>query len=214
MLDFSAIKQLTVDGIDLKSLAINGVQVWKSGLLPAGYQQVESIASTGSQYVVIPIGPTVSYVANLDIAFAKTGSRSLMGHGPAAGYYFGATAAGLFELGGGVETKGVSAYPRQTITVENTSSYMTLKAEGYNQIKRSKGNGTSHTLRLLGGLSGVSCSAELYGCVITSSDGTELYNLIPCYRTSDGKAGLYNLTNNEFLGSSGNAPLILGPEIN
>lgn len=31
MIDFSKIKKLTVDGIDLKSLAINGVQVWKSG---------------------------------------------------------------------------------------------------------------------------------------------------------------------------------------
>ena len=31
MIDFSKIKKLTVDGVDLKSLAINGVQVWKSG---------------------------------------------------------------------------------------------------------------------------------------------------------------------------------------
>lgn len=31
MIDFSKIKKLTIDGIDLKSLAINGVQVWKSG---------------------------------------------------------------------------------------------------------------------------------------------------------------------------------------
>ena len=31
MIDFSKIKKLTVDGIDLKSLAINGVQVWKAG---------------------------------------------------------------------------------------------------------------------------------------------------------------------------------------
>lgn len=31
MIDFSKIKKLTVDGIDLKSLAINGIQVWKSG---------------------------------------------------------------------------------------------------------------------------------------------------------------------------------------
>lgn len=30
MIDFSKIKKLTVDGIDLKSLAINGVQVWKA----------------------------------------------------------------------------------------------------------------------------------------------------------------------------------------
>ena len=31
MIDFSTIKKLTVDGINLKCLAINGVQVWKSG---------------------------------------------------------------------------------------------------------------------------------------------------------------------------------------
>ena len=30
MIDFSKIKKLTVDGIDLKSLAINGIQVWKA----------------------------------------------------------------------------------------------------------------------------------------------------------------------------------------
>lgn len=30
MIDFSKIKKLTVDGVDLKSLAINGVQVWKA----------------------------------------------------------------------------------------------------------------------------------------------------------------------------------------
>ena len=31
MIDFSKIKKLAIDGVDLKSLAINGVQVWKSG---------------------------------------------------------------------------------------------------------------------------------------------------------------------------------------
>ena len=31
MIDFSKIKKLTIDGIDLKSMAINGIQVWKSG---------------------------------------------------------------------------------------------------------------------------------------------------------------------------------------
>lgn len=30
-MDFSKLKKLTIDGIDLKSLAINGAQVWKSG---------------------------------------------------------------------------------------------------------------------------------------------------------------------------------------
>lgn len=30
MIDFSKIKKLTVDGVDLKSLAINGIQVWKA----------------------------------------------------------------------------------------------------------------------------------------------------------------------------------------
>lgn len=30
-MDFSKLKKLTIDGIDLKSLAINGIQVWKSG---------------------------------------------------------------------------------------------------------------------------------------------------------------------------------------
>lgn len=51
MIDFSKIKELSIGGIKLKELYIDDVQIWKSGLLPTGYTQLEYIEATGTQYI-------------------------------------------------------------------------------------------------------------------------------------------------------------------
>ena len=70
-MDWSQVKDLTIPEGSVKQVSVNSVVLWKKGLLPSGYTQLEYIESTGTQYILIP---SKKYIANeeLEIDFAYT----------------------------------------------------------------------------------------------------------------------------------------------
>ena len=50
-MNLAGMKELTIGGINLRELSVDGVKVWQAGRLPAGYTEVEYIEATGTQYI-------------------------------------------------------------------------------------------------------------------------------------------------------------------
>ena len=51
MMDFSGMEELTIGGVKLKELSIDGAKVWQSGRLPAGYTELKYIRANGDGYI-------------------------------------------------------------------------------------------------------------------------------------------------------------------
>lgn len=50
-MNLAGMKELTIGGVNLRELSVDGVKVWQAGRLPAGYTEVEYIEATGTQYI-------------------------------------------------------------------------------------------------------------------------------------------------------------------
>lgn len=57
------------------------------------------------------------------------------------------------------------------------------------------------------------CKATIYYSKI-SENGVLIQHLIPCYRKSDDKPGMYDLVTNQFFINAGNGDFFVGPDIN
>ena len=51
MIDFSTIKELSIGGVNLRELSVNGVKMWQAGRLPVGYTDLAYIEAIGTQYI-------------------------------------------------------------------------------------------------------------------------------------------------------------------
>ena len=52
-----------------------------------------------------------------------------------------------------------------------------------------------------------------YGYIKLTKDGNTLVELVPCYRQSDGKAGMYDLVSKQFLVDTGDGAFLKGANI-
>lgn len=204
-------------------IKFNGVKVWKKSLLPVQYQQVEYIEATGTQYFSIP------YIAN-----QKTNSRGKfqITDTSSAKILFGArkqsAAADFygFNWGGGSPYKYVNSYytGSQTTVVIDNKIHTFSKNAGIlkldeNQISKytpSKETwNTTYNLVVFGcntgGTVGLNPSARIFELIISEEE--DLFNLIPCYRKSDGEIGMYDIVNNVFYTNQGTGNFIRGENV-
>ena len=86
-------------------------------ILPAGYQQVEYIESSGTQYINTGINDYVKAV--IDLQFNSSSTRQLVGYTANASNYFDKQADNYYGLGAGVSSQYL-ATTRRTIIFEKT----------------------------------------------------------------------------------------------
>lgn len=83
MIDLAGIKELTIGGVKLRELSVNGAKIWQAGRLPAGYTEVEWIESTGTQCIDTGIKASdypggITYIFSVEIT-SHTSNAYLMG---------------------------------------------------------------------------------------------------------------------------------------
>lgn len=197
--------------------------VWQHSLLPSEYQQVEYIESTGTQYFEI------DYIAN-----EKTNSRGTfqITDTSSARILFGArkqsAVADFYGLnwGGGAPYKYVNSYymGSQTNTTIDTQIHTfeknagVLKLDGVQLSEYVPTVVTWNTICKVivfgcnsGGKVGLIPNARIFNLQI--SEAKVLFDLIPCYRKSDGKIGMYDIVNNVFYTSQGTDEFLKGKDI-
>ena len=214
---------------------VNGVAqlIWPTGgaVLPPEYQQVLYIQSSGTQYIDVGMGITVtsssmSFDINMDMEFISipTGSAGNIlsgtrnsGSGSSVQRYYTAVNGTGWYLGAGTSSTQSSVKPivEQLYNVVTHLAYgsQTLTIDGTTVVTRSA-NSMNITRNLYLFRYNYSdpayTSMKLYKCKITTQDGIQR-NYYPCYRKSDSVAGLYDLANDVFYPNAGTGSFTAGP---
>ena len=196
--------------------------IWEDNhsLVPSQYQLVEYIQSSGTQYI-----DTSAQIFN------STNHEIIIDFEPLSFYNYntiwGSThdadtfEAWIYSTGKLAARYNSVRYGTDNQLSANTRYLMDLKKENTtlskytNNTSNSSGTVTNKTttanflLYKSGNDYGI---YKLYGCKLLS-DGTLVRNFLPCYRVSDGVAGLYDIVGNTFYTNAGSGTFTVGPNI-
>lgn len=210
-------RKIIFNNQDVKKLIYNNDVVWEKKRLPAEYQEVEYIESTGTQYIDTGIASTRYITTSLDMQFTEYSSSSMIiiAWSTGAGRWFGKGGLNTYS-GGNDAVSDVDALLRKEIEVFFTPSTTGFTIDGVTYSKAvtsSKSNGYT----LFAGRnvsSGVAyyASAKLYKATI-QENGETIRDFIPCYRKIDKKPGLYDVFNDVFYTNDGTGEFNVGADI-
>lgn len=190
--------------------------------LPQGYQEVEYIESSGTQYIDTGYKPTSN---NLRIAceFEYTADHS-------ASSVFGSESSGKYSIvpwGAPKFYVGSSIQLLEQTTALNTKYALDAHANAgtFTVSLNGKTNSASYSGSILttvnmgifcdiiAGVANDFCSMKLYAMYIYDN-GNLVRDFVPCYRKSDNVAGLYDLVNNVFYTNAGSGVFAVGADSN
>lgn len=197
----------------------------KDASLPSGYQEVEYIATTGTQYIntrVVPKSTTrvvfdfqLTNISNITCrnGWGSGGSQEAFLWGAESNSYFHSfvssnwtiansrvfvnTSRHVFDLQSG--SQKIDNVQYGTSSISNTASS--------NQFMYIGGYHAEWTTNLVD-----ACYEKIYSCKIYSSS-TLVRNMIPCYRKSDGTIGMYDIVNNTFYTNQGSGTFTKGNDV-
>ncbi|MGN1301208.1 MAG: hypothetical protein ACI4U9_01600 [Clostridia bacterium] len=198
-----------------KTAYVNGEKIvgtLESGALDSAYQQIEYLESNGTQYIdtgVCPVSSSLSAVVEFKPCSLPLGHEHW-----AFGQWYG---SGGWRCGGSTS----SSTANFNLDTSRGFSYA-ITSGSSTRLYRNIGMSVSCTITsdypmLLfaqqeGGNAGyVEYSQfKIYRCMIWK-DRELIRDFIPCYRKSDGEAGMYDIVNNVFYTNNGTGTFITGP---
>ena len=222
MMDFSNIKSIVIPEGEVAVVARNGEILWQKSRLPLAYQEVEYLQSTGTQWI------DTGFIAKSTMPSIKMKFRSTQ----YKSYYIGVHNNGSRVAGitkSAVNTVAVVGYDRGTTSVEVNQDAewnevfidrksKTVTADGAT-VSMNGSFGWYSTNQVEVPLFGqkvaqtnvVNCSkVSIAYCELYDDDMTLFRNFIPCYRKSDGEAGMYDLVTDTFFTNSGTGKFLYG----
>lgn len=193
-------------------------------ILPSGYQQVEYIQSSGTQYFRV-----IETVQNANIKKHKmqmtvavhgqnTGTGILIGIGSAAGYWLGVVSSGTkIGLGSSATFADINIADKHIYEIDltqGTTTYATC--DGTGQISRTQASYTYNVgMTMFAGIeTGAQyfCTCRAYGAKVWY-EGTLIRDLYPCYRKSDNVVGMYDIVNDQFYTNAGSGTFQKGADV-
>lgn len=191
--------------------------------LPEEYQEVEYIESTGTQYIDTGLLISDGYQVELKAQFTTkpNGETWFLGNwidSPRTSYLIGYY-GGVLRIAMGLDANSASRisvdfdYEVHTFSVLNDKVVIDGQEYDftfdYDAIKNVVG-----TL-LIGKSSHVNYKGtkRIHGCKLWNKEGVLIRDFVPCYRKSDGVAGLYDLVEGKFYTNQGTGSFIAGNNI-
>ena len=201
----------------------------KQGELPYGYTQVEYLETDGNAYINLNETATIDCEIGLDcyaIHIQGTGPNNqfymgcrswglrcaaIIGVQPNLVYQFGSMSSSLYD-------KQFELNKRHKIVANNTGCYIdgssyysyygTMSTvESTNHIKLFATSQADDTAEFKAGN-----GFRVYSAYVKKK-GVYTVNLVPCYRNSDSKSGMYDLVTGTFYTNAGTGTFTTGPEI-
>ena len=238
MINFSGIKELTIDGAKLKELSINGVKVWQAGRLPAGYTEVEYILASPNVAAYIDLGfafdkkakiETSMYFANVTYCYPfgaaeNSGKLRCMISAPYDGKVFVYGSTGSAYIGTSTSSPAcvmnafndiVATWEKGNLYVKNltnnASANMTTQAE-YTMTNHLYlfAQNYNGTARFHDSGTGV---RQIRYFKYYDKNNTLIRDLVPAIRKSDGVASMFDLVSNSFMPVSGTGTFTAGPAV-
>ena len=201
--------------------------IYSASRLPAEFQEVEYIESSGTQY--IDSGVDGNNNSGVDMTFAFTyvgGSYGYALGGLVSGSYrfaplfYDATNAGKFLFSDSISFSALNEYG----DADTNKHYLSFNYPNRNiiydnvLIKQTAGtftNTTGNSIYLFArNFSGASLKVymKLYSCKIYDNS-VLIRDFVPCYRKADNVAGLYDLVNGVFYTNAGTGTFIVGGNV-
>lgn len=207
--------------------------------LPVGYQEVEYLASTanGLQYIDTGLNAVFGNEYEYDIKFMLLDSSTRFVGGC---YYIGSTFTNLWlnftGCGNGsdnymkfrycqaqIPTNATSDTPKTDPNILYELRLMTATQEHFLNGTRLGSSDVSYrevSSRPFLFCMNISNQAEYHGASriysykrFNNSTGEVYQELVPCYRTQDNVAGMYDLTSGSFLTNAGSGTFVVGPDV-
>ena len=178
----------------------------KKRLLPLAYTQVEYLENTGTQWINTGVFATLDKM-EIEIELEKIEHKY--------GNYWFSNGRTQFNL------QFVGLNSKSTINVTTDSSgYGIVKVNGLIKYEHNWGKDFTNIFIALFNLGKddktyyyqATDIVKLFNCKIKVNDEL-VRNLIPCYRKSDHKPGMYDIVNGVFYTNQGTGEFILGPKV-
>ena len=218
MIDFQNVRSIFIPEGEVAVIARGAEILWKKARLPQEYQAVEHIESTGTQW--LDIGVTINTATDaVELVFQNTESVVYK-------WFFGEHDTNArFGLGSGdgVNKRNV-AYGNNTYKVTDAQFYnsqhnFSANANGVfldnAKIANFVSFASTSTLYLFNlNLSGgnYTAAAKVWSYKHTRN-GVAIRDLVPCYRKSDGKVGMYDTVTETFFTNAGTGEFSYGLEV-
>jgi hypothetical protein len=189
--------------------------VMVTALVPADYQPVEYIQSSGTQMIATNImtdlsEPLSAEIVVSDVVASASGVKVIIGRGSGQGKWFGAQ-NGYLTLGEGNNLSGVTPSAKNTISLNWRDGTTTAQCGTVTARHTFTPYSTINHVRLFSLLEGTTISygvtCKLYSAVING------IRHVPCYRKSDGVIGLYDTQNRILLENLGTGTFTKGADI-
>lgn len=182
------------------------LRVRNKSILPSEYKEVEYLESEGTCLIMIPFAFHVGDVLSADIVYQLIDNVN------------NRWAAGELKP----RTSSIS------VQLEFGYYYTHWSSNGYMTVETLDGSGITAKMHVYGSLAEcINAGSQnyyvfgrgdyAYPCRIwyhwIAVNGTKAFNLVPCYRKSDNKPGMYDIINDTFYTNAGTGEFVLGPEV-
>lgn len=190
--------------------------------LPQGYQEVEYIESSGTQYIDTGYKPTSN---NLRIACefeytADHSASSVFGSESSGKYSIVPWGAPEFYVGSSTQllAQTTALNTKYALDAHANAGTLTVSLNGTTNSASYSGSILTTVnmgifCNIIAGVASQFCSMKLYAMYIYDN-GNLVRDFVPCYRKSDNVAGLYDLVNNVFYTNAGSGVFAVGADSN
>lgn len=210
----------------------------KKSRLPTGYQEVEWIGCSGGQYIQTNyiIGTPTSLLCKVGFMTqnAGTADRPIVwlrnrnsATNPQSTYKFPNIYMGKIEIAGyGINnTNAFSAQDDEKIEMvfDYKNGSQIIKRNGASDLTYANASPTEASIKPIRIMRSdkTDGSTDLYQSVFSgrlyyfyfNQDGTDVFNMVPCYRKSDGEVGMYDLASGTFFTNAGSGAFTKGGNV-
>jgi len=194
-------------------------------ILPSGYTALEYIESTGTQYIDTGIARTsLVFKVEVDVSFADSTGRYLIGCGGNSPNYCGRASDGKFEFNYSDRTVMSSGIDERVkiefgCTVERGFEFTVTKNGVSETLSNNSTSKTStNTFTIFGNHSSSTnvnriLNGKIYLAKIFINNELKR-DLIPARRDSDSEIGMYDMVSGTFFTNAGSGDFIAGPVVN
>ena len=219
-------KDMKLGSVQVKKLYLGSQVIWeKGGGVPSNYQAVEYLQSTGTQYIDTGLRfDTSDYHYIVDCVIDNYNGNQMFGmkvsydHG--VDVYYGVYQ--LLDSNSYVYDTTIPAGQRATFTIDKPTKTIYADSGNTHDSHTFPGDFSpgSSVYRVVLFACWSSWSDALSACGIGKiyrfkyySGGELLADMVPCYRKSDDKPGMYDLVRQIFITNSGTGEFTLGPDL-
>lgn len=186
--------------------------------LPNGYQKVEYIQGTGTQWLQIPDTFDCDYFEFVAQYTDTSSEMCIVGNYYGGGTYrweiFCSSGRQYYSIWSGYNSQGTSQGTVSALNKAHISyDYSTTKMTVDNTTPLTKVLNSQPKYLFQYGNNGLYAKAKLFD-FLEKKNGQVVMHLIPCYRKSDNVIGMYDIINNVFYTNKGSGTFTKGENVN